>query len=59
MIWFDLVLMSMEVWTAGQVIGLIHDIPTCAQLLACIDKEAFQAMDRTRSLYSGAPQSKL
>ena len=59
MIWFDLVLMSMEVWTAGQVIGLIYNIPTCAQLLACIDKEAFQAMDRTRSLYSGAPQSKL
>ena len=59
MIWFDLVLMSMEVWTAGQVIGLIHDIPTCAQLLARIDKGGLQAMDRTRSLYSGAPQSKL
>lgn len=59
LIWFDLVLMSMQVWTAGQVIGLIHDIPTCAQLLARIDKEALQAMDRTRSLYSGAPQSKL
>ncbi|RJE21727.1 hypothetical protein PHISCL_05941 [Aspergillus sclerotialis] len=47
------------VWTAGQVIGLIHDIPTCAQLLTRIEKEALQAMDRTRSLYSDAPQSKL
>lgn len=28
------------VWTAGQVIGLIHDIPTCGDLVARIEKEA-------------------
>ncbi|KAJ5272540.1 hypothetical protein N7478_007665 [Penicillium angulare] len=47
------------VWTAGQVIGLIHDIPTCAVLLERIEKEALEAMRRTESLYSGAPASKL
>ncbi|KAF9894862.1 hypothetical protein FE257_004483 [Aspergillus nanangensis] len=44
------------VWTAGQVIGLIHDIPTCQDLLARIEKEAIQATERNRSLYT---QSKL
>ncbi|KAI9930087.1 hypothetical protein ASPWEDRAFT_102613 [Aspergillus wentii DTO 134E9] len=47
------------VWTAGQVIGLIHDIPTCAALLQRIETEALEAMNRTRSLYVDAPQSKL
>ncbi|KAJ5919688.1 Aldolase-type TIM barrel [Penicillium verhagenii] len=47
------------VWTAGQVIGLIHDIPTCAVLLERIEKEALEAMSRTRSLFSDAPASKL
>ncbi|KAI0142913.1 hypothetical protein GGR57DRAFT_375171 [Xylariaceae sp. FL1272] len=28
------------VWTAGQVIGLIHDIPTCEVLVQRIEKEA-------------------
>lgn len=28
------------VWYAGQVMGLIHDIPTCAELLARIEREA-------------------
>ncbi|KAH0492693.1 hypothetical protein TgHK011_007635 [Trichoderma gracile] len=28
------------VWTTGQVMGLIHDIPTCAELVARIEKEA-------------------
>ena len=46
-------------WTAGQVIGLIHDIPTCSQLLTRIEKEAVEATNRARSLYSDAPQSKL
>ena len=53
-----LVLMVIQVWTAGQVIGLIHDIPTCAQLLTRIEKEAVQSMERTQSLYNGS-QSKL
>ncbi|KAB8228634.1 hypothetical protein ETB97_012402 [Aspergillus alliaceus] len=47
------------VWTAGQVIGLIHDIPTCAQLLQRIEKEALEAMQRSQSLYVATPQSKL
>ncbi|KAJ5702574.1 hypothetical protein N7488_010122 [Penicillium malachiteum] len=47
------------VWTAGQVIGLIHDIPTCAVLLERIEKEALEAVSRTRSLYNDAPVSKL
>lgn len=32
------------VWTAGQVIGLIHDIPSCAELVARIEKEAIQTL---------------
>ncbi|KAJ5104741.1 hypothetical protein NUU61_002088 [Penicillium alfredii] len=47
------------VWTAGQVIGLIHDIPTCNELLTRIEKEALEAMNRTRALYSESPASKL
>ncbi|PTU17784.1 hypothetical protein P175DRAFT_0444971 [Aspergillus ochraceoroseus IBT 24754] len=47
------------VWTAGQVIGLIHDIPTCAELLNRIEAEAVEAMSRTKSLYTATPQSKL
>ncbi|KAJ5512700.1 Aldolase-type TIM barrel [Penicillium fimorum] len=47
------------VWTAGQVIGLIHDIPTCEALLTRIEKEALEAMSRTRSLFSDGPSSKL
>ncbi|PLB35753.1 NAD(P)H-dependent flavin oxidoreductase [Aspergillus candidus] len=45
------------VWTAGQVIGLIHDIPTCGQLLKRIDTEAQAAIQRSQSLFS--TQSKL
>ncbi|KAL2826191.1 putative 2-nitropropane dioxygenase family oxidoreductase [Aspergillus pseudoustus] len=45
------------VWTAGQSIGLIQDIPTCGQLLTRIEKEAVGAMDRIRSV--GIGQSKL
>ncbi|EEQ33918.1 hypothetical protein McanMca71_002885 [Microsporum canis] len=47
------------VWTAGQVIGLIHDIPTCAELLTRIEKEAVEVMASTHKLYTPAPQSKL
>ncbi|EAW12667.1 NAD(P)H-dependent flavin oxidoreductase [Aspergillus clavatus NRRL 1] len=48
------------VWTAGQVIGLIHDIPTCADLLQRIQTEALQALDRARSFHTAtAGQSKL
>jgi NAD(P)H-dependent flavin oxidoreductase YrpB (nitropropane dioxygenase family) len=51
--------MSLQVWTAGQVIGLIHDIPTCAELLSRIEKEAYEALNRSKSLYTATPQSKL
>jgi NAD(P)H-dependent flavin oxidoreductase YrpB (nitropropane dioxygenase family) len=48
------------VWTAGQVIGLIHDIPTCTDLLQRIEREAVEAIDRSKSLYTAtAGQSKL
>ncbi|KIW92538.1 uncharacterized protein Z519_06385 [Cladophialophora bantiana CBS 173.52] len=45
------------VWTAGQVIGLIHDIPSCQQLLSRIESEAIEAIERSRKMYQ--PQSKL
>ncbi|KAL4941215.1 hypothetical protein BDV06DRAFT_195028 [Aspergillus oleicola] len=47
------------VWTAGQVIGLIKDIPTCGDLLARIEKEAVETMSRSQSLYTATKQSKL
>ncbi|KAH9882374.1 hypothetical protein J1614_000610 [Plenodomus biglobosus] len=39
------------VWTAGQVIGLIHDIPTNEELLRRIEREAVDAMKQTQSFY--------
>ncbi|KAI0601023.1 2-nitropropane dioxygenase family oxidoreductase [Biscogniauxia sp. FL1348] len=45
------------VWTAGQVIGLIHDIPTCDELLTRIEKEAEETL--TAKLALARPQSKL
>ncbi|KAL4883035.1 hypothetical protein BJY04DRAFT_185610 [Aspergillus karnatakaensis] len=47
------------VWTAGQVIGVIHDIPTCGELLSRIEKEASETLAKTQSLYTATPQSKL
>jgi NAD(P)H-dependent flavin oxidoreductase YrpB (nitropropane dioxygenase family) len=39
------------VWTAGQVIGLIHDIPTCDVLIKRIEKEAEETLkDRLSTL---------
>lgn len=37
-------------WTAGQVIGLIHDIPTCEELLGRIEKEAIDSLSKVSSL---------
>ncbi|KAG4223296.1 Nitronate monooxygenase [Phytophthora cactorum] len=45
------------VWTAGQVIGLIHDIPTCDALLSRIEKEAEETLKSKLAL--AKPQSKL
>ena len=55
------------VWTAGQVIGLIHDIPTCQHLIERIEREATEQLTKIRSLWDdgqGSPgaqrvQSKL
>jgi NAD(P)H-dependent flavin oxidoreductase YrpB (nitropropane dioxygenase family) len=45
------------VWTAGQVIGLIYDIPTCQELFTRIEKEAIEAVEKSRKAFQ--PQSKL
>ncbi|KAL8966326.1 MAG: hypothetical protein Q9183_003422 [Haloplaca sp. 2 TL-2023] len=42
------------VWTAGQVIGLIHDIPTCSELISRIEKEAQDTLTRTSSLLTSS-----
>ncbi|KAH7079584.1 hypothetical protein FB567DRAFT_532956 [Paraphoma chrysanthemicola] len=47
------------VWTAGQVIGLIHDIPTNEELLTRIEREAAEAMKQTQSFYTEEVKSKL
>lgn len=47
------------VWTAGQVIGLIHDVPTCDVLVRRIEQEAVEAMDKSRKLYDGKLQARL
>jgi len=39
------------VWTAGQVIGLIHDIPTCEVLIKRIEEEAAEALQRSQGMY--------
>ena len=46
----DLALTSSQVWTAGQVIGLIHDIPTCHDLVHRIEQEALDTLKKTQSL---------
>ncbi|KAK4501184.1 hypothetical protein PRZ48_006991 [Zasmidium cellare] len=38
------------VWTAGQVVGLIQDIPTCADLVNRIEKEAIESLTKVQSL---------
>ncbi|KAI9841363.1 MAG: hypothetical protein M1837_000746 [Sclerophora amabilis] len=38
------------VWTAGQVIGLIHDIPTCEALVKRIEQDATATLNQACSL---------
>ncbi|KAL9001747.1 MAG: hypothetical protein Q9188_005286 [Gyalolechia gomerana] len=38
------------VWTAGQVIGLIHDIPTCRDLVERVEREAEETLIKATSL---------
>lgn len=42
--------MTRQVWTAGQVIGLIHDIPTCDELVKRIEREAIDTLRKASSL---------
>ena len=49
--WYGLIFCLPQVWTAGQVIGLIHDIPTCKDLLSRIEREAFETMTQNQNLY--------
>lgn len=46
-----------QVWTTGQVIGVIHDIPTCAELLTRMEKEAEKSLKERLALFK--PESKL
>ena len=32
------------IWTAGQVMGLTHDVPSCKALIECIISEAREAI---------------
>jgi nitronate monooxygenase len=34
------------VWSAGMVVGLIHDIPTCEELISRIVREAHEIVAR-------------
>ncbi len=42
-----------QVWTAGQVIGLIHDIPSCDDLVKRIEREAEETLNKASSLIIG------
>ncbi|KAI9725037.1 MAG: hypothetical protein M1812_000313 [Candelaria pacifica] len=44
------------VWTAGQVIGLIHDIPSCDELVKRIEREAEETLNRASALIIGHDQ---
>ena len=43
-------LIANQVWTAGQVIGLIHDVPTCKDLVQRIEKDAIDTLSKMSSL---------
>ena len=44
------------VWTAGQVMGLIKDIPTCEELISRIEREAEETIRRTAGLLGDSIQ---
>lgn len=48
---------GIQVWTAGQVIGLIHDIPSCQELCSRIEREAEETLSKAASLI--VPRSRL
>ncbi|KKY14083.1 putative 2-nitropropane dioxygenase family [Phaeomoniella chlamydospora] len=45
------------VWTAGQVIGLIHDVPTCKELVGRIESEAIERLKEVGQLYQHGEKS--
>lgn len=45
-----MLILSCQVWTAGQVVGLIHDIPSCKDLVSRIEKEAIESLQKASSL---------
>lgn len=45
------------VWTAGQVIGLIHDVPTCAELVQRIEMEALETLQAKLGFANGNTES--
>ncbi|RMZ76588.1 hypothetical protein DV737_g4760, partial [Chaetothyriales sp. CBS 132003] len=47
------------VWTAGQVIGLIHDVPTCDELLKRIEKDAADTISQIGKRFDGTVQARL
>jgi NADH:quinone reductase (non-electrogenic) len=52
-----MIYLNAQVWTAGPVMGLINDIPTCAELLTRIEKEAEASIGRISKLV--VPKAKL
>ena len=46
------------VWTAGQVMGLIHDIPSCKDLIERIERDAEETIGKANSLIIGREQSR-
>lgn len=44
------------VWSLGQCAGLIHDIPTCAELTRRIEREAEAVLRRTANLIDARPR---
>lgn len=48
--WRILLIRTQQVWTAGQVVGLINDIPTCEELVSRIEKEAIRSISQIQSL---------
>lgn len=46
------------VWTAGQVIGLIHDIPSCKELVERIEREAVETLTAKLGLAKGVEEEK-
>lgn len=49
------------IWSAGIAVGLIHDVPTCEELLARLEREAEEVIDGLARLVKKeeAPKAKL